>query len=69
MRDSVKSAIAVTDAAVSPDGVPRFDERKARMGGEYGQRAFATTSAVVMGLLLIIVADALFAVVFNIFGW
>lgn len=29
----------------------------------------ATTSAVVMGLLLIIVADALFAVIFNIFGW
>ncbi len=29
----------------------------------------ATTSAVVMGLLLIIVADALFAVIFNILGW
>lgn len=29
----------------------------------------ATTSAVVMGLLLIIVADALFAVIFNLFGW
>lgn len=29
----------------------------------------AATSAVVMGLLLIIVSDALFAVVFNIFGW
>jgi phospholipid/cholesterol/gamma-HCH transport system permease protein len=29
----------------------------------------ATTSAVVMGLLLIIVADALFAVTFNILGW
>jgi phospholipid/cholesterol/gamma-HCH transport system permease protein len=29
----------------------------------------ATTSAVVMGLLLIIVADAIFAVMFNIFGW
>lgn len=29
----------------------------------------ATTSAVVMGLLLIIVSDALFAVIFNIFGW
>lgn len=29
----------------------------------------ATTSAVVMGLLLIIVADALFAVAFNILGW
>ena len=29
----------------------------------------ATTSAVVMGLLLIIISDALFAVVFNIFGW
>lgn len=29
----------------------------------------ATTSAVVMGLLLIIVADAVFAVMFNIFGW
>ena len=29
----------------------------------------ATTSAVVMGLLLIIVSDAVFAVTFNIFGW
>ena len=29
----------------------------------------AATSAVVMGLLLIIVSDAVFAVVFNIFGW
>ena len=29
----------------------------------------ATTSAVVMGLLLIIVADALFAVTFNVLGW
>lgn len=29
----------------------------------------ATTSAVVMGLLFIIVSDALFAVIFNIFGW
>lgn len=29
----------------------------------------AATSAVVMGLLLIIVSDALFAVIFNIFGW
>lgn len=29
----------------------------------------AATSAVVMGLLLIIVADAIFAVIFNIFGW
>lgn len=29
----------------------------------------ATTSAVVMGLLLIIVSDALFAVIFNILGW
>lgn len=29
----------------------------------------ATTSAVVMGLLLIIVADAIFAVMFNILGW
>ncbi len=29
----------------------------------------ATTSAVVMGLLLIIVADALFAVAFNVLGW
>ncbi|MDF3056169.1 MAG: hypothetical protein K0R17_384 [Rariglobus sp.] len=29
----------------------------------------ATTSAVVMGLLLIIVSDALFAVIFNVFGW
>ena len=29
----------------------------------------AATSAVVMGLLLIIVADAIFSVLFNIFGW
>ena len=29
----------------------------------------ATTSAVVMGLLLIIVADALFAVIFHMLGW
>jgi phospholipid/cholesterol/gamma-HCH transport system permease protein len=29
----------------------------------------ATTSAVVMGLLLIIVADAFFAVIFNVLGW
>jgi phospholipid/cholesterol/gamma-HCH transport system permease protein len=29
----------------------------------------AATSAVVMGLLLIIVADAIFAVIFNILGW
>jgi len=50
-RDSVKSAIAATDAVIPPDGVPRFDERKARMGGEYGQRAFTATSAVVAALL------------------
>ena len=29
----------------------------------------AATSAVVMGLLLIIVSDAVFAVIFNVFGW
>ena len=38
-------------------------ERSAAGGGK------ATTSAVVMGLLFIIVSDALFAVIFNIFGW
>lgn len=40
--------------------------RAERSAGGVGR---ATTSAVVMGLLLIIVADALFAVTFNILGW
>jgi len=50
-RDSVKSAIAVTDASVTPDGAPRFDAAKAAMGGDYGQRAFVTAYAAVRALL------------------
>lgn len=49
-RDRVKSAIAATDASIA-DGRPTFDVDKARMGGEYGQRAFATTYAAVTVLL------------------
>lgn len=50
-RDSVKSAIAATDATVAGDGTPTFDVTKTSMGGEYGQRAFSTAYAAV-GVLL-----------------
>lgn len=50
-RDAVKSAIAVTDAKVLPEGAAVFDRTKAGMGGEYGQRAFALAYAAV-GVLL-----------------
>ncbi len=38
-RDSVKSAIAASEAVVSDDGSLRFDTSRSSMGGEYGQRA------------------------------
>lgn len=50
-RDSVKSAIAVTEAKILPDGSMLFDQRKAGMGGVYGQRAFALAYAAVRMLL------------------
>lgn len=50
-RDAVKSAIAASNASIGPDGSPAFDEAKATMGAEYGQRAFATAYAAVASLL------------------
>lgn len=50
-RDAVKSALAVTDAAVLPEGLAVFDEAKAAMGGEYGQRAFDVAYGAVSALL------------------
>lgn len=50
-RDAVKSAIAVTDAEVSSGGAMLFDEAKAGMGGEYGQRAFVVAYAAARVLL------------------
>ncbi|HUP86756.1 MAG TPA: zeta toxin family protein [Acidimicrobiales bacterium] len=49
-RDSVKAAIATTNA-VTGSGVAEFDDAKAGMGGEYGQRAFAATYAAAGALL------------------
>jgi predicted kinase len=50
-RDSVKSAIAASDAAVTDDGSLRFDASRSSMGGEYGQRAFAVAYDAVRVLL------------------
>lgn len=50
-RDSVKAAMAATEARVASDGRPIFDAAKAAMGGEYGQRGFALAYAAVAVLL------------------
>jgi predicted kinase len=50
-RDSVKSAISVTDAVVRGEGTVAHDAERASQGGEYGQRAFAAAYQAV-GVLL-----------------
>lgn len=50
-RDSVKSAIAATEATVGADGAVIIEQAKSAMVGEYGQRAFTVTYSVAERLL------------------
>jgi predicted kinase len=50
-RDSVKSAIAITDATISSDGGATINVTKAAMGGENGQRGFVVAYEAVALLL------------------